>query len=68
MDKKEFNSEIKLLCEIGKGTWYKEYCNYISEEHCKKLNGVYDDCPKRCGNDPNVECITMCEPWCIVEK
>lgn len=65
---KEFNPDNKFLCELGDGVWHEGICNYVSKEYCTKLNGIYDDCPDRCGKDPNEFCRHVCESWCIVEK
>ena len=72
-DGKHFVEEIdtsmnhESKCTAYGGEWLPEFneCEFISEEHCSEMNGIFKECESNCRHDPNVEICTMeCIPVC----
>ncbi len=57
-------------CVDASGTWLSEFneCEYISEETCEGLGGIFSECASACRNDPAAEICTMqCVQVCSFE-
>jgi len=63
-------TEIAELCEQLGGTWidHANECEYIGEQECEALGGIFDGCASACRHDPDAEiCIAVCVPVCYFE-
>jgi len=53
------------------GNWINEYneCEYISEEDCFDIGGLFLECESACRHDPKAElCTLQCVPVCEVKQ
>ena len=60
----------KEICENNYGNWVEEYseCEFISEELCLELTGVYAECGSACrhSEETSVACTMQCVPFCLI--
>jgi hypothetical protein len=58
----------KGICNNNSGNWVEEYseCEFISEELCLELSGVYTECGSACrhSEDTTIACTMQCVPLC----
>lgn len=54
-------------CQANNGTWLANYqeCEYVSEDWCQQVGGLFDSCTSACRHDPKAQSCTMqCVPVC----
>ena len=57
------------LCQKYGGNWLDEFneCEFISQEQCAVMNGLFKQCESACRHMPDAEiCTKQCVPVCIV--
>ncbi len=58
------------LCEKKGGTWLGNYreCENISENVCKEIGGIFNECSSACrhSTDPKAICTMNCVPLCTL--
>ncbi len=61
--------DVADQCEEFGGNWLPQpsECEYISQEACDTMSGVFNECGSACRHDPEAEmCIMMCVPYCTI--
>ncbi len=67
---KKQNTAMRICQESG-GNWLWEHqeCEYIGEEFCDQIGGIFLPCESACRHDPDADFCTMqCVPVCKLES
>ncbi len=57
---------VDKICTSNNGQWFEEFseCEYISEELCSNMGGVFNECSSACRHTESQICTMQCVPVC----